>query len=274
MSTQTKLTLSSVLVMTAIVAIISILDLGYQMDAQFQATLEHAEMLKSTVVSQVVDALNRDRLHPWRETLRNSNLDRSLVDILSVSHAVLEIAVCDNNNEILIDSDPKAVGKPFPHYADFQPIVNNANWLDKVRILNQPTYYQLEEPLGTPGKRELYVRVVIYPALIKAKDIMPTLKKSASVALASLAGALCITLLFSIIAFRPLGRLGHMLDHFRDFGNLRLGLFPLLLIHILAYGCDRFCAIARVGAGSIDLVLEPGALRKPALVQKCALHFQ
>jgi hypothetical protein len=212
MSTQTKLTLSSVLVMTAIVAIISILDLGYQMDAQFQATLEHAEMLKSTVVSQVVDALNRDRLHPWRETLRNSNLDRSLVDILSVSHAVLEIAVCDNNNEILIDSDPKAVGKPFPHYADFQPIVNNANWLDKVRILNQPTYYQLEEPLGTPGKRELYVRVVIYPALIKAKDIMPTLKKSAGVALASVAGALCITLLFSIIAFRPLGRLGHMLD--------------------------------------------------------------
>jgi hypothetical protein len=41
---------------------------------------------------------------------------------------------------------------------------------------------------------------------------MPTLKKSASVALASVAGALCITLLFSIIAFRPLGRLGHLLD--------------------------------------------------------------
>ena len=46
MSTQTRLTLSSVLVMTAIVAIISILDLGYQMDAQFEATLEHAELLK------------------------------------------------------------------------------------------------------------------------------------------------------------------------------------------------------------------------------------
>ena len=212
MSTQTKLTLSSVLVMTAIVVIISILDLGYQINAQFQSTLEHAKMLKVTVVSQVVGALNRDRLHPWRETLRNSNLDRNLVDIMSASNALLEIAVCDNNNEILIDSDPKAIGKPFPHYADFQPIVNNTNWLDKVRILNQPTYYQLEQPLGTPGKPELYVRVVIYPALIKAKDIMPTLRKSAGVALASVAGALCITLLFSIIAFRPLGRLGHMLD--------------------------------------------------------------
>ena len=56
------------------------------------------------------------------------------------------------------------------------------------------------------------MRVVIYPPLIKSLDIMPTLKKSAGVALASVGGALCITLLFSIIAFRPLGRLGRMLD--------------------------------------------------------------
>jgi signal transduction histidine kinase len=100
----------------------------------------------------------------------------------------------------------------FPYYADFGPIVDNTNWLDKVKILNQRIYYQLQQPLGTPGHPELYVRVVIDPSLIKAKDIMPTLKKSASVALASVAGALCITLLFSIIAFRPLGRLGHLLD--------------------------------------------------------------
>src|SRR5580700_402197 len=193
MSTQTKLTLSSVLVMTAIVVIISILDLGYQMDAKYQATLEHAELLKRTAVSQVVEALNRDRQHPWRETLRASNLDRNLVDTMSASHALLEIAVCDSHNEILIDSDPKEQGKPFPGYRDFAPIVNNTNWLDKVRILAQPAYYQLEQPLGTPGNPDkLYVRVVIYPALIRAKDIMPTLKKSAGVAAASVAGALCI----------------------------------------------------------------------------------
>ena len=64
MSTQTRLTLSSVLVMTAIVAIVSILDLGYQMDAQYQATLEHAELLKITAASTVAEALNRDRQHP------------------------------------------------------------------------------------------------------------------------------------------------------------------------------------------------------------------
>jgi signal transduction histidine kinase len=160
----------------------------------------------------VVEALNNDRQHSWLVALAASNLEGKLIDIMSASHALLEIAVCDSNDNILLDSDPKAKGKKFPRYANFEPIVKNANWLDKLRILNQPTYYQLEQPLGTPGKLELYVRVVIYPPLIKALDIMPTLKKSAGVALASVAGALCITLLFSIIAFRPLGRLGHLLD--------------------------------------------------------------
>jgi len=143
MSTQTRLTLSSVLVMTAIVAIISILDLGYQMDAQYRATLEHAELLKRVASNAVVDALNTDRQHPWRETLRDSNLNRNLIDITTASHALLEIAVCDKNGEILIDSDPKAKGKMFPHYLNFQPIVDDANWLDKMRILNQQNYYQL-----------------------------------------------------------------------------------------------------------------------------------
>ena len=212
MSTQTRLTLSSVLVMTAIVAIISVLDLGYQMEAQYNQTLATAELLKRMASNTVVDALNSDRQHPWRETLRESNLSRNMIDIMSASHALLEIAVCDRDNTILVDSDPKVQGNKFPHYADFGPVVTNTNWLQKMRILGQQTSYQLEQPLGTPGHPQLYVRVVIYPPLIKALDIMPTLKKSASVALASVAGALCITLLFSIIAFRPLGRLGHMLD--------------------------------------------------------------
>ncbi len=215
MNTQARLTLSSVLVMTAIVAIVSVLDLGYQMDAQFRLTLEHADLLKTVASNMVVETLNRDRQHPWREALRAPNLERSLIDIMSASHALLEIAVCDSHNEILLDSDPNSEGKLFPHYADFQPIVNT-NWLQKVKILNQrDIYYQLEEPLGSPekrGKPDLFVRIVVYPPLIKALDIVPTLKKSAGVALASVAGALCITLLFSFIAFRPLGRLGHLLD--------------------------------------------------------------
>ncbi len=211
MNTQARLTLSSVLVMTAIVAIVSVLDLGYEMDAQYAATLEHADLMKKVASNMVVETLNRDRQHPWLEALRAPNLERGLIDIMSASHALLEIAVCDKQGKILLDSDPKVKGNQFPYYQDFRPIVQ-ANWLDKLRILEQHTSYQLEQPLGSSRNPEMYVRVVIYPPFIKAKEIMPTLKKSAFVALASVAGALCITLLFSFIAFRPLGRLGYLLD--------------------------------------------------------------
>ncbi len=239
MSTQTKLTLSSVLVMTTIVVIISALDLVDQMDAQFQATLAHAELLKTTASSTIVETVNRNRQQPWRVTLLNSNLDRNLINIMSASHALLEIAVCDKDNKILLDSDPKSVGKYFPPDPDFGPVVTDTNWLQKVRILYQPISYQLWQALGTPGNPQLYVRVVIYPPLIKSLDIMPTLKKSAGVALASVGGALCITLLFSIIAFRPLGRLGRMLDQVAT-GDYD----PSAVVPVSRTGADEFGIMA------------------------------
>src|SRR5579862_5255063 len=104
MNTQARLTISSVLVMTAIVAIISALDLGYEMEAQFEGTLAHADLARRVVSKMVVETLNRDRQHPWRETLRDAHsLESGLTDILSASHALLEIAVCDSDNRVLVD---------------------------------------------------------------------------------------------------------------------------------------------------------------------------
>jgi len=240
MSTQARLTISSVLVMTAIVAIISVLDLGYEMEGQFVTTLSHAKLVIRVASNMVVETLNRDRLHPWRETLRDTpGLGSGLTDIMSASHALLEIAVCDNDNRILVDSDPKVEGKIFHPFPEFEPIVNQTNWLDKVRVLNEQKSYQLEQALGQPGKAEIYVYVVIYPGFIKAFDIVPTLQKSASVALASVAGALCITLLFSFIAFRPLGRLGNLLD------TVAKGEYdPKNLVPVSRTGADEFGVMA------------------------------
>ena len=212
MTIQARLTFSSVLVMAAVIAVISVLDLGHEMDMQYLATLERARLLELVASNMVRETLNRDRQLPWREALRQSSLQGSLIDIGAASHTLLEIAVCDTNHEIILDSDPSRQGMTFPTYPAFQPIVQNTNWVDKLRILGEKKqYYQREVPLGQKGKPELYVRVVIYPPLIK-NDIMPTLQKSAGVAMASIAGAIGITLLFSAIAFRPMGRLGQMLD--------------------------------------------------------------
>src|SRR5471030_701715 len=73
-------------------------------------------------------------------------------------------------------------------------------------------YYQLQNSLGaTPDKPLLYVRVIVVPSLIR-NEMIPTLKQNADIAIISVIGAVFLTLLFSTLAFRPLGHIGHMLD--------------------------------------------------------------
>ena len=87
-----------------------------------------------------------------------------LVDVLTASRTLLEIAVCDRNNEILADSDPGRLGKTFENYADFAPLVTNTTWWGKLQTLfSDKRYYQLEQPLAAGGQTILYVRVVVYP---------------------------------------------------------------------------------------------------------------
>ena len=161
----------------------------------------------------VVQTLDRQRTVPLREALRDPDLSSELVDILTASRTLLEIAVCDRNNEILADSDPGRLGKTFTGLLRFRPLVMNTTWWEKVQIAVRATsaITSSSSPSGTGRPDLLYVRVVVYPALIR-NAIMPRLRKNAAVALTSILGAIIVTLLFSTIAFRPLGRLGQMLD--------------------------------------------------------------
>jgi len=198
--------------MAGIVATINAVDLGNEIQMQFEYTQERAEMLRRMATNLVLQALDRQRNVPLREALRDPELSSQLVDMMTAMPALLEIAVCDPHNEILADSDPTRLGKTFTVYDDFGPVVTGTNWLQKLEILTEDKrYYELEQPLGTGGQTLLYVRVVVYPALIRS-SIMPSLRKNATIALLSILGAICVTLIFSTIAFRPLGKLGHMLD--------------------------------------------------------------
>ena len=213
MTLKAKLTLGSVLLATLIVAVVSAVDLSNAMQRQFEATLERADLLKLVATKMVVQALDRQRTVPLREALRDPALSSALVDIMTASHAVLEVAVVDANNEILAGSDPGRLAVTAPPYPDFRPVVTNTGWRGKLQLLlGDSKYYQLHQSLGTPdGVALLDVRVIIDPALIR-NDIVPTLKGSLKIAAFSVVGAVVITFLFSALAFRPLGKIGQMLD--------------------------------------------------------------
>ena len=59
MKLQARLTLWSVLVMALIVAIISVVDLGNEIEQQFASTLDRADLLKKVAANLVLAALAR-----------------------------------------------------------------------------------------------------------------------------------------------------------------------------------------------------------------------
>lgn len=215
MNLQAKLTLGYVLLAVAIVGVISGIDLATNMQQQFEATLERAEVLNPVAAKFVRQTLNSQLSVPLRTALRDPNLATDLLDLLTKSPTILEIAVVDaKTDDILADSDPARIGQKSGTYSDFRDFVAHAGLIDKITVLrpHAPHYYQLERVLSTPENEPvLRVRVVIAPAFI-SNDITPTLRRNALIAIFALAGAVTVTLLFSAIAFRPLGVLRRQLD--------------------------------------------------------------
>lgn len=215
MTLQARLTLWSVAMMALIVGLISAINLGAEMDSQFKATLERATFSKRVAVDFVLRTLEREPTLPIKEALaRESHLSAQLVDILTLSRALVEIAVCDPENKILVDSDRHRIGMTLPVYQDFRPVVERTGWFKKIQILlHDKSSYQLSDALAGEGQDSvaLYVRVVVFPSLIW-HEMSPQLQKHARISLLFLIGSIMVAFAFSSIAFRPLGKVGRMLD--------------------------------------------------------------
>ena len=201
-----------------IVGLVAAVNFQNEVQGQFETTLERAKNLRIQATTFVRQSLDRQQTVPLAEALKDPDLASLLVNIITASRAILEVAVVDPKNVILADSDPYRLGVKSPGYPDFDQVTTN-KWYEKLRILlrRETQYYQLEQQLGTQklGTSEqvplLYVRVIIDPKLLRG-DIIPTLQENIRIGVLSVIGAACITFLFSAVAFRRLGRIGQMLD--------------------------------------------------------------
>ncbi|HXS95090.1 MAG TPA: ATP-binding protein [Candidatus Limnocylindrales bacterium] len=216
MTLQGRLTLYYVLLAVVLAGVISAVNLANETQAQFASTLERASTLQRVARGMVRETLERDRTNSLREVLRDPSLVGLFNTLMLASHAILELAVVDDNNgnEILLDSLPDRLGEHLPNYDPFERLVTETGPVAKMEALfERGTHnYQLQStPLVIPPSTQLSVRVIVDPHLIKP-DIIPPLKKNGEVAVLAVLGAVAITFLFSTFAFRPLGNLRHQLD--------------------------------------------------------------
>jgi signal transduction histidine kinase len=214
MTLQAKLTLGSVLLATLIVTLISAVDLGNLMQFQFESTLERAKLIQSVATEAVKDTFNRSRPLPTRTALSDPALKERLLRLVTEGKSILEIAVVSTErDEVLTSTVAEHIGQPAPPTPNFEPLVTKGSWFQKLKVLlkKNPQYYKLEEPLGAGGVTLFNVRVIIDPTFLQ-HDLGPTLEENARIAIISVIGAVALTFLFSTIAFRTLGQIGHMLD--------------------------------------------------------------
>jgi signal transduction histidine kinase len=213
MTLQVKATLGSVLLATIMVTLVSSVDLGSYMDLGLEATFERADSIKDVAKDAVIDALNRRRDLPLREALRDPELKRKLLSLMRSPNGVLSIdMVSAQNREVLASTLENRVGSTASE-PDFSKLVHERSWFEKLNVLlyERRRYYMLQDPVGSSGATIFYVRVVIYPALIRP-PLKDTLYQQAEVAIFSVGGAVLLTFLFSMAVFRSLGHIGQMLD--------------------------------------------------------------
>ena len=213
MTLQVKATLGSVLLATIMVTLVSSVDLGSYMNLGLEATFERADSIKDVAKDAVIDALNRRRDVPLREALRDPELKRKLLSLLRSPNGVLSIdMVSAENREVLASTLENRIGST-PSEPDFSKLVHERSWFEKLKVLlyEGRRYYMLQDPVGSNGATLFYVRVVIYPALIRP-PLKDTLYQQAEVAIFSVGGAVLLTFLFSMAVFRSLGHIGQMLD--------------------------------------------------------------
>uniref|UniRef100_Q01PT1 histidine kinase n=1 Tax=Solibacter usitatus (strain Ellin6076) TaxID=234267 RepID=Q01PT1_SOLUE len=215
MTLQAKLTLGSVLLATLIVSFISAVDLGNLMQLEFQGVYERADLVKDLSKDAVIDTLNRPRDVNLREALGDPELRQKLLNLLSSSKAIFSIdLVSVENNEIMASTLKSRVGSiAYPTPPDFAPLVKEKGWVEKMKVLfsQEPQYYMLQEPLGSGDVTIFFVRVIIHPAFLR-EPLTETFLRHAKVAGLSIVLAVFLTFLFSMVAFRKLGRIGQMLD--------------------------------------------------------------
>lgn len=218
MNLQARLTLWSILVMASIVTIISALDLTDEINRQFEISLRRSISTWKLGSSAVNRSLLRyarrsERDLPMQERVRGDpGLTAEFQELLTEAGPVVAIVVSGLNNEILNDADPVRIGQTFSKMDDFQSLVKRTHWWDKLRVLTtDPGVYQYSGSLAAIHAPRLTLRVVVNPAMV-LEEIGPSLQTHLVISIASILGSMFVTLIFSAIAFRPLGRLGRMLD--------------------------------------------------------------
>ena len=138
------------------VSFIGVVDLGNEMQQQFDFTLERAELLRRVATNMVVQTLDRQRTVPLREALRDPDaLHRAGGHGDRLARPARNRRLRPRTTKSWPTATPAAWARPSPATPTFAPLVTNTSWWEKLqdRCSRDKRYYQLEQPLADGRRR-------------------------------------------------------------------------------------------------------------------------
>ena len=215
MTLQARLTLWSMLVMASIVTVVSISDLIGEINGQFVDALQQSKLILNYASSATNREIQRSHHGSIADAVRRSpTLPGYLFDIAMASQNLVDdIAVTDQNGIILADGYTAKAGRKLGNYPDFQQLIEHGHPAEKWWMLSHgnPLYAVSEDQVDPETGQKVTVHVLLLPTLI-SMTVDPILTHHAWIAILSVTFAVLCAFLFSTIAYRPLGKLGKMLD--------------------------------------------------------------
>lgn len=227
MSLKNRLRLSIVaLVMTVVVAL-SVLHVHSVVESRFQDGLELATiggMQVESFILQIVDEQTADYQPPpetledvkkvWSEIVeQDAGLAALLQKLTGSTPVIVEILVTGETDRILSASFPSLRGQKVQGRPSFDEFDDKPVWEKLQEVLAGSRDYEVRKPLGARGEQEAVftVRVVLNSVLLRSQ-IMPSLRNLAVVSSLALLLSLVLAIVASNIAFRPLARIGEIVD--------------------------------------------------------------
>jgi hypothetical protein len=217
MSLQARLTLWAIGLTAVIVCVASVLDVGSEFSRQFSATRRDAQLILQFAEKFVRHAVDSD---PDAQSAQAAiekdapDLSSDLSQLMHDSRPLVEVAICDDRQRVIGDSNAARVGGTCPDLPEWQEVVARSNWFDKLRLLwRDQGRYAVSGNLtkSRSGTAAFQVKLVLRPRLIWG-DLSSILKKHLAISALAIAGSMFGAFLFFSFALRPLGSLGKMID--------------------------------------------------------------
>jgi PAS domain S-box-containing protein len=226
LSLKTKFTLTTSLLVLAVVALIASLYVATLTRQVIRDTNDRARFVTQQVFMQVRNAVqdasdqgsapasaSPEDVRQWvRQTLdEDASLSALIESTVGYSPTIYEVSVADGNGVALVSSDASLPGLVLPQHAPFDTLANS-NFLGQLQVLyGPPRVFEVRLPFDLGGQPFGEIRVGLSTALMRS-TIDPDMRRALWLSLAAILMSTMLAAVASHMALAPLTRISAQLD--------------------------------------------------------------